>query len=178
MRCFAGLWPRLPPACRSAGPFCERPRSVKNMLMSTPIQSDHRRPPSMVGERDVKKLLATMRPSLSETMFAFASVPDSRDIPAKTTVVGTFVEDEGLTIIGPLEEFAWAGLDHSEACAKISLTVHSSLSAVGLTALVSSALADHRISANVVAGFFHDHIFVPWDKRHLAMEVLTGLSGN
>lgn len=132
----------------------------------------------MVGERDLDQLLASMRPSLSPTMFAFASVPGSGEIPAGTTVVGTFVEEEGLTIIGPFEEFAWAGLQHSEAWAKISLTVHSSLSAVGLTASVSSALADQRISANIVAGFFHDHIFVPWDQRHLAMDVLSSLSGD
>jgi hypothetical protein len=132
----------------------------------------------MVGERDLGQLLAGMSPRLSEMMFAFASVPGSGDIPAGTTVVGTFLEDEGLSIIGPFEEFAWAGLQHSDAWAKISLTVHSSLSAVGLTATVSFALADQGISANIVAGFFHDHIFVPWDQRHLAMDVLSSLLGD
>lgn len=129
----------------------------------------------MIGETDLNKLIARMEPSLSETMFAFANVPSAGDIPAAVTVIGTFLENEGLTIIGPLEEFAWVGLDHSDAWAKISLTVHSSLSAIGLTAKVTSALADQRISANVIAAFFHDHIFVPWEKRHLAMSVLTKL---
>jgi len=124
---------------------------------------------------DLATLLAGMRPHLSQTAFAFAIVASPDEIPPGTTIIGTFVEEEGLTIVGPIEELAWGNLERSGAWAKISLTVHSSLSAVGLTAKIAGALADHGISANVVAAFFHDHIFVPWDKRHLAMDVLTRL---
>ena len=75
-------------------------------------------------------------------------------------------EAEGLTLIRP--GTGWA---------RITLGVHSSLAAVGLTARVADALAAQRISANVVAAFHHDHIFVPWDRRQEALTVLRALSG-
>jgi hypothetical protein len=58
----------------------------------------------------------------------------------------------------------------------ISLTIHSSLAAVGLTAAIASALAEQGISANVVAAYFHDHLFVPWEQRLQAMAVLSALA--
>ncbi len=63
-----------------------------------------------------------------------------------------------------------------EPWARISLTLHSDLAAVGLTAAFAAALAAAGISANVVAGFYHDHIFVPWERRGDAMEALHALS--
>lgn len=58
----------------------------------------------------------------------------------------------------------------------ITLEVHSSLNAVGLTAAVSGALARRGISANVVAAFYHDHIFVPAGQAQEALETLGALS--
>ncbi len=52
---------------------------------------------------------------------------------------------------------------------QITLTVHSSLDAVGLTAAVATKLASYGISANVVAAYYHDHIFVQTEKA----DVLT-----
>lgn len=81
-------------------------------------------------------------------------------------------ENEGVTIVMPLAELEQRSLA-SEAWAKISLTIHSSLSAVGLTAAIATALGKENISANVVAGYYHDHFFVQWDRRFDAMEVLA-----
>jgi hypothetical protein len=75
-------------------------------------------------------------------------------------------EAEGVTLIRP--GTGWA---------RITLGVHSSLAAVGLTARVATALAACGISANVVAAFHHDHVFVPWDRRQEALTVLRALSG-
>ena len=75
-------------------------------------------------------------------------------------------EDEGLTSIHADPEGEWA---------RISLEVHSGLEAVGLTATLSSRLAEHGISANVVAARNHDHLFVPWDRREEALAALRGL---
>ena len=77
-------------------------------------------------------------------------------------------EDEGLTAIRAHPDGGWA---------RISLEVHSSLSAVGLSAALSSALADAGISANIVAALRHDHLFVPWDRREEAMHCLQSLAG-
>lgn len=60
--------------------------------------------------------------------------------------------------------------------ARITLTVHSSLAAIGLTAAVSQALAAGGIPANIIAAFHHDHIFVPWDRRAEALAVLHRLA--
>ena len=59
----------------------------------------------------------------------------------------------------------------------ITLDVHSSLEAVGLTAAVSAALAEENISCNVVAAYYHDHLFVPVADAERAMETLMRLTG-
>ena len=75
-------------------------------------------------------------------------------------------EAEGVTVIRP-----------GEGWARITLGVHSSLAAVGLTARVAAALAGRGISANMVAAFHHDHVFVPWDRRDETLAALEALSG-
>jgi hypothetical protein len=60
--------------------------------------------------------------------------------------------------------------------ARFTLQVHSSLAAVGLTARVAESLAAHGISANMVAAYHHDHVFVPWARRTDALKILENLS--
>lgn len=85
----------------------------------------------------------------------------------------TVAEDEGLTVIAPLSlvpaEAAWA---------RISLRLQSDLAAVGLTAAFARALGERGISANVIAGFHHDHIFVQWDRRQDAIDALKALAAH
>ena len=57
----------------------------------------------------------------------------------------------------------------------ITLTVHSDLQAVGLTAAVAEVLTKASISCNVVAAAFHDHIFVPADRAADALAELAGI---
>jgi uncharacterized protein len=90
----------------------------------------------------------------------------------------TIEEDEGTTIIAPSEFMKSAKLEFAGLWARITLKIHSSLEAVGLTAAFATALKEAGISANVIAGFHHDHIFVQWDKRHEAMSALVNLSQN
>jgi len=61
------------------------------------------------------------------------------------------------------------------SAAWITLTVHSDLQSVGLTAAVSAALAEAQISCNVVAGVHHDHLFVPVARGEEAVAVLKRL---
>ena len=129
----------------------------------------------MAGETDLQRLLAGMRPSMSEMAFAFATARSLQDVPASVSIIGCFNEDEGVTVIATLDQLARTGLMQSGPFAKISLAVHSSLAAVGLTAKISTSLAQGGISANIVAGYFHDHIFVPWEERHAALDILSDL---
>lgn len=114
----------------------------------------------MGGERDLSRLLEALNPKLYPGRYSFSAA----DQP--TLREGQFAlvrEQEGLTLIQPDPSGEWA---------RISLGIHSSLEAVGLTAALSSRLADSGISANIVAGLFHDHLFVPWDRREDALDCL------
>jgi hypothetical protein len=120
----------------------------------------------MAAISDLQQMLRGMEPVLAAEPYGFTVQPGP--------VAGAFAcvaEAEGLTVIAPLSvvaaEVPWA---------RISLTLHSDLAAVGLTAAFAAALAARGISANVVAGFHHDHIFVPWDRRGDAMEALRALA--
>jgi uncharacterized protein len=87
----------------------------------------------------------------------------------------TVAEAEGLTVIAPLDDLEGAGMV-SDPWARISLTIHSDLAAVGLTAAFARALAEAGVSTNVIAGLHHDHIFVPWDRREEARVALKALA--
>jgi hypothetical protein len=127
------------------------------------------------GESDLLTLIAQMSPSLDDQVWAFVSVGDVSSDYLAEHALATFRETEGTTLIVPwerAEEFDVC----SEPMARVTLNIHSSLEAVGLTAAVSQALASEAISANVVAGFYHDHIFVPQTAGKRAVACLTLLS--
>ncbi len=58
----------------------------------------------------------------------------------------------------------------------ITLNVHSSLNAVGLTAAVASKLSLNGISANVIAAYYHDHIFIQTQYAEKALSLLLELT--
>ena len=127
------------------------------------------------GESDLLTLIAQMSPSLDDQVWAFVSVGEVSSEYVTEHALATFRETEGMTLIVPwetAEEFDVC----SEPMARITLNIHSSLEAVGLTAAVSQALASEAISANVIAGFYHDHIFVPQTAGEPAVACLTLLS--
>jgi len=129
----------------------------------------------MSGENDLSKLIKTLKPELHPGSYVFSSVNHLTDInPAEVVLI--FKEKEGYTIIVDKQLANQLNLTYNFVAAWITLTVHSSLEAIGLTAAFSQALAKENISCNVVAGYFHDHIFV--DERHAekALLVLKKLS--
>ena len=127
----------------------------------------------MSGERDLARLLAEMTPVLDPVPYIFATVPHEY----QTTVppLMRFQEVEGDTLILSQREAEQEGLSGS-VFQRITLSVHSALEAVGLTATFSACLTDHGISANVVAGYYHDHIFVPQADAERALRALRALS--
>lgn len=130
----------------------------------------------MAGETDLKKLLAGLRPRLHEEEYVVCTIAGGRlGALADLEPFATVLEEEGLTLVLQRERAEEAKLDYEGVFARITLQVHSSLEAVGLTAAVAGRLADLGISANVVAAYHHDHVLVPWDRREGAMEALTTL---
>lgn len=128
----------------------------------------------MSGEKDLKKLLVSMSPTLIDgesvfCTFEHARYGDHRDLEPLAAIQ----ESEGLTLIIPRSKADEYGYAYESSFRRISLGVHSSLDAVGLTAAVSNRLSEHGISANVVAGFFHDHLFVPSRSAEKALEALV-----
>jgi len=130
----------------------------------------------MNGEENLDKLLAFLSPVLIDGEFVFASFADARyGDHAQLEPVAAVSESEGLTLVVPRAKAVEYGLDYDSVFRGITLTVHSSLEAVGLTAAFSRKLTEHGISANVIAGYYHDHIFVPCDDADKAISALAEL---
>ncbi|AEN08194.1 hypothetical protein K373_01020 [Streptomyces sp. DvalAA-21] len=129
----------------------------------------------MTGERDLRTLLRGMRPELNPGRFVFTTLRGVETPPGVTPVV-TVVEPEGLTLVLPEAQAVESRLAYDFVAGWITLRVHSSLDAVGLTAAVSLALTDAGVSCNVVAGHHHDHLFVPYERAAEAVRVLEALA--
>lgn len=131
----------------------------------------------MPGETDLGKLLASLSPTLMEGEFVFCTFEGARyGDHAHLEPIGAFSEAEGLTLVVPLSRAREHGLEIETVYSGITLGVHSSLNAVGLAAAFSNKLAKYGISANVIAGYYHDHIFVPSEQAHRAIEALNELA--
>jgi uncharacterized protein len=128
----------------------------------------------MPGETNLAELLKTMHPTLNKGDYVFCTVPSTSNID-HSFIIGSFKEKEGLTIILSKAEADKLNLPYTYIAAWITLTVHSSLEAVGLTAAFSVALAKESISCNVIAAYYHDHIFVAKGDAEKAMNVLKAL---
>ena len=127
----------------------------------------------MTGESDLAQLLASMAPELLDDEFVFCTVGELAYADfADLSPLASFREREGLTLVLSRAAADRAGLGYPSVFRCISLSVHSSLDAVGLTAAVATCLARQGISANVIAAYYHDHIFVPSDRALEALGVL------
>jgi uncharacterized protein len=129
----------------------------------------------MTGETDLSRLIRGMQPELHPGEVVFCCMDATERVPAHQAL-GSFRENEGWTVILPKSVADKLGLPYPTVFAWITLTVHSSLEAVGLTAAVSHALTEAGIPCNVVAAFYHDHLFVPVKDAAQAMQVLRNLA--
>lgn len=126
----------------------------------------------MVGETNLNKLLGSMSPELMQDEYVFCSVPEEYFDFNGLSPLAFYRETEGVTLVVTKAAAIANKLSFESVFRCITLTVHSSLDAVGLTAAVSTKLAEKGISANVIAAYYHDHIFVPSEKAELAIEAL------
>lgn len=128
----------------------------------------------MSGEHDLTRLLAGMDPVADPQTYVFVTLPD-RALPAGIDPLMTMHEAEGLTLIVTREAAQAHGLAHQFVCRRITLNVHSALDAVGFLARVSTRLAQLGMGVNPVAGFYHDHLFIPADRCDDAMAALRAM---
>jgi hypothetical protein len=129
----------------------------------------------MAGETSLTPLLRSMSPQLNDGAYVFCSLSDAAQLGGLQPL-GSFQEAEGLTVILLRQQAEQLRLPYSYVAAWLTLHVHSALEAVGLTAAVASALAQAGISCNVIAGFYHDHLFVAHADGARALAVLQQLS--
>ncbi len=130
----------------------------------------------MAGERDIKKLLKNMTPTLCKQEYVFVTTNKKIAEVIALNPLCTFMEEEGLTLIVEKDIAISNGLKFEGVFKKITLKIHSSLEAVGLTAAVATQLKDYNISANVVAAYYHDHIFVQSSLSEKALNCLNELT--
>ena len=129
----------------------------------------------MSGEKDLEKLLKSMKPEHVSGDYVFCKVEKFENLDLNNVVM-LFKEKEAITLIIKKEIADQLQFDYSVVMSWITLTVHSSLEAVGLTAAFSKALSEKNISCNVVAAYYHDHIFVNQKDIDEAMKVLSTFS--
>lgn len=131
----------------------------------------------MAGEKNLSKLIAGMTPLLHEGDYVFCTIENLNMINRDDTIC-EFKETEGITVVVEKSKAEELKLNYDYIASWITLQIHSSLDAVGLTAVFSTELAKNNISCNVIAGYYHDHIFVDKKSSNKAIKVLTKLSDN
>ena len=130
----------------------------------------------MPGEMDLETILNTLSPVLLGPTYVYCSLAQSTyGALAELEPLASVREPEGLTLIVKAEDAERAQLECLGMFRCIRLEVHSSLESVGLTARVSAALAEHGVSANMLAGAHHDHILVPHAMANKALKIIERL---
>jgi len=130
----------------------------------------------MKAIKDLKILLKSMKPRVVKGKFVFCTVSDNLLKKLNIKPVLIFKEDEGLTLIIEKETADKNYLAYEGIWAMITLSVNSSLSAVGFLAEITKKLAENKISVNAVSAYYHDHLFVPYEKAKKALCLLKELS--
>jgi hypothetical protein len=128
-----------------------------------------------VGENNLALLLKSLQPKLHAGEYVFCTSVGPVNIPIEQQIM-SFREEEGITLVVEKNVADHYQLKYTYVASWISLTVYSSLEAVGLTAAFSKALSQAGISCNVVAAYHHDHIFVNQADGTRAQEILKKLS--
>ncbi len=130
----------------------------------------------MSGSKDLDYLLSEANPVLDPDSYVFLTLPGSYGDHSEWQPIATFAEEEGLTLVVRQSVADAHHQNYQGVFKRITLQVHSSLDAVGLTARFSERLATAGISANVFAGYYHDHIFVAASDGDRAVSVLSKLT--
>lgn len=129
----------------------------------------------MSGEMNINILLGSMEPVLNPIEYVFCTLKHELDEFNLKDIWAIIREQEAITVIIERATADKLSLSYQSVFKRITLNIHSSLDAVGLTAAVSTKLAVNDISANVIAAFYHDHIFIQMDRADKALSCLNEL---
>ena len=127
-----------------------------------------------MSEKNLLKILENLLVACDDIEYGFANISNKNEVSGGE-ILGTFQEKEGLTIIATTGYLKDTGISFEGPFAKLTIEVNTSLNLVGLTAILSKKLAEKNISANFVAAYFHDHVFVQYASRNKAIEILSSL---
>lgn len=130
----------------------------------------------MSGEVNLHRLLSGLTAELQAEVYVFVTLPEETALPADLKPRMLFREGEGLTLIVPQQEAEKRDWPNAFPCRMITLTVHSSLEAVGFIAHIATALAERGLGVNPVSAFFHDHLFIPLGREADALAALADLA--
>ncbi|MGJ8595402.1 ACT domain-containing protein [Sulfitobacter sp.] len=122
--------------------------------------------------KDTAAMISGMAPFLDDALYHFCKGPEAL-LPQ---ALASFREEEGLSLILTDTVARAEGLETELPMKRITLSVHSALDGVGLTAAVATVLADNGIACNMVAGYHHDHAFVPAADAERAVALLNVLA--
>lgn len=126
----------------------------------------------MSGINNLDVLLKSMEPELISGEFVFCTFLEQQSFD----YLLSFKEKEGWTYVVSKQIADQLKLSYPATWAMISLNVHSDLEAVGFLAALTPKLAEQGISVNVVSAFYHDHLFVPTEKKDQALAILKSIS--
>ena len=130
----------------------------------------------MSGETNLTTLLKSMQPILRPGEYVFCSIDPQDSRYSSLDPICLFREDEGLTLILKREQADRVALSYTVVFSMITLSIHSSLEAVGFLAAVTHKLAQHDISVNAISAYYHDHLFVPASRGKETMMLLQEFS--
>lgn len=129
----------------------------------------------MSGETDLDVLLRSMTATMAEGIYVFATLND-RAVPQGLSPRMVFQESEGTTLILLQSEAEHHGIAYEFPCRMITLNIYSALEAVGFIARIATELARQGMGVNPVAGFFHDHLFIPLGRENDALKVIADIA--
>ncbi len=128
-------------------------------------------------------LIMESQQSLDETLAALDAQVEGNYVFATTDKVppglepfAVIHEAEGITVVAKATDAYEYGLGQHELFARITPSPVTSLDSVGLTAMITQTVASRGIPCNVIAGFHHDHFFVPANKAQEVVSMLAALS--
>jgi len=130
----------------------------------------------MNGEKNLRILISSMKPKLEKEIYVFCTLPPGNNIPKDIKPIGIFQEQEGTTLIIQKQDAEKAEILYEYESRMITMTINSSLNAIGFLAAITAILAENEISVNAVSAFYHDHLFIEKNNAEQALKLLEELS--